>query len=85
MPSAIHLTGHGRNGKGQLVTRDLGLADDKWEAEELAISFLTDPRDTLEAVFFFDCLRQRACGWLSKGSAELRKAADRGGTVERIG
>jgi hypothetical protein len=72
MTTAIHLVGVGLTAKRVAVRRTLGTADNMDEARELAIAFLSDPRDTIESVHFFEVGRQRFNGWLNREA--LRKS-----------
>ncbi len=60
-PAGIRLITQGPDG-----SRILATAETMEEARELAVCFLTDPRDTVETVHFYDVRRERFRGWLRR-------------------
>lgn len=53
--------------------RFLGRADDIEEARELAACYLTDPKDNITVVHFYDERNQHYCGWLRREDVQGRR------------
>lgn len=60
----IDLIAYTPNKKKGFDRRVLARAEDMREATELAHLFLSDSRDNVESVHFYDCRRRQFRGWL---------------------